>query len=510
MSWNEGYRTDIPYTYGYYAELNPTRIPMLFLLAGIEPPRINLACELGFGQGVGVNMNAAAENVVWYGTDFNPSQVCFARQLGAASGADIHLYDLSFRDFCMRDDLPEFDYIALHGIWSWISDENREHMLALFEKRLRTGGVVYISYNTQPGWAPMCPVRDLIKQYDDFMGARGKSILERVDESLAFMSSLLESKPKFLQDNPMVAKRLEWIGKQNRSYLAHEFFNAVWEPWSFARMARALSEARLEYACSANFGQALAGLGLSDEQQKLLNGIADPMFRECVRDFMFDTQFRKDYWVKGSLRVGAARKARGLRAQTVVLCSRPQDVPREIKGSFGSVTIAEDVHAGLVEVLGDMRVHAVGEMEKALAARNINISQIVQALCIYLERGHVGVTQDRNLAARARPHCEKLNGFAMDIAQDSGDMPWMASPLLGGAVNVSRFEQLFMRAMRLGAKDAAGMAAHVLETLGNANQRMTREGKPIESDEESLAELTSQAQAFLEKRLPVLRALQTF
>jgi len=44
--------------------------------------------------------------------------------------------------------LPDFDYIGLHGIWSWISDENRQVIVDFIRKKLKVGGVLYISYNT--------------------------------------------------------------------------------------------------------------------------------------------------------------------------------------------------------------------------------------------------------------------------------------------------------------------------------------------------------------------------
>jgi len=40
-------------------------------------------------------------------------------------------------------------------------------------------------------------------------------------------------------------------------------------------------------------------INLTEEQQAILNGIPDRMFRQTVRDFFVNQQFRKDYWVKG-------------------------------------------------------------------------------------------------------------------------------------------------------------------------------------------------------------------
>jgi hypothetical protein len=63
--WTSGYVADIGYTFGYYGELNPLSANLALLSAGIVPPEVKTACELGFGQGVSVNIHAAASNVTW-------------------------------------------------------------------------------------------------------------------------------------------------------------------------------------------------------------------------------------------------------------------------------------------------------------------------------------------------------------------------------------------------------------------------------------------------------------
>ena len=116
IDWSEGYVADIDYTYGYYAELNPLRIKLAFLHEGLVFPEVGTACELGFGQGLSTNIHAAASVTEWHGTDFNPSQASFAQQLALTSGSGAELHDDAFADFARRPDLPEFDFIALHGI----------------------------------------------------------------------------------------------------------------------------------------------------------------------------------------------------------------------------------------------------------------------------------------------------------------------------------------------------------------------------------------------------------
>ena len=64
-TWSEGYVADIGYTHGYYTELNPLRSRFALIKAGLKPPSIRNACELGFGQGVSVNIHAAASGTAW-------------------------------------------------------------------------------------------------------------------------------------------------------------------------------------------------------------------------------------------------------------------------------------------------------------------------------------------------------------------------------------------------------------------------------------------------------------
>jgi SAM-dependent methyltransferase len=204
MSWTSGYVADIGYTFGYYPELNPLRANLAFLNTGLVCPQIHTACELGYGQGLSTNLHAAASNTQWWGTDFNPSQAGFAQELSAVSGAGANLYDEAFADFADRPDLPEFDYIGIHGIWSWISHDNRQVLVDFVRRKLAVGGVLYISYNTLPGWAAFAPMRHLMTEHSEIIGAEGSGIVSRIDGAIDFAQKLLETNPLFSKANPLV------------------------------------------------------------------------------------------------------------------------------------------------------------------------------------------------------------------------------------------------------------------------------------------------------------------
>lgn len=224
----------------------------LFLNKGLVPPQVGAACELGFGQGLSATLHAAGSVTQWFGTDFNPAQAGFAQELAAISGTNACLYDEAFADFANRHDLPQFDYIGLHGIWSWISDENRAVIVEFIRRKLKVGGVLYISYNTLPGWAAFAPMRHLMTEHAEVIGSEGRGIVSRIDDAIEFADKLLATNPLFARANPLVGDRIQKLKEQNRHYLAHEYFNRDWHPMHFATMADWLEPAKVSYACSAN------------------------------------------------------------------------------------------------------------------------------------------------------------------------------------------------------------------------------------------------------------------
>ncbi len=504
--WTAGYVADIGYTFGYYQELNPLRSRLAFLNAGLLPPEQGAHCELGFGQGMSANIHAAASGRTWYATDFNPAQAGFAQALAQASGADAHLADQSFADFCARTDLPDFDSIGLHGIWSWISDENRALIVDFIRRKLKVGGVLYISYNTQPGWAAMAPLRDLLTEHSEVMGVPGQGIVSRIDGALEFAEQLFATNPSYARANPLVVDRIKSIKGQNRNYVAHEYFNRDWLPMPFAHMANWLAPAKIDYACSAHYLDYLDAINLTAEQQALLRDVPDAMFRETVRDFMVNQMFRRDYWVKGARRLNPLEQAEALRQHKVILVTPRSELALKVSGALGEATMNEAVYTPFLDLLADHQPRTLAQIEQAL--QGLSFGQISQAALLLTGAGHLAAVQDDATMANAKKYTDNLNAYLFNKARGSGEINYLASPLTGGGIGVSRFQQLFLLAMRQGRKQPAEWAMFVWQVLASQAQRILKDGKPLATDDENIAELIAQAETFAEKQLPILQALQ--
>lgn len=506
--WTDGYVADIGYTFGYYQELNPLRARLAFLNAGLVPPENGTHCELGFGQGMSTNIHAAASASTWYATDFNPAQAGFAQSLARISGANAFLTDEAFTEFCSRTDLPDFDSIGLHGIWSWINDDNRAVIVDFIRRKLKVGGVLYISYNTQPGWASMVPMRDLLAEHSEVMGVAAQGIVSRIGGALDFAEKLFATNPSYVKANPAVIERLKSIQGQNRNYLAHEYFNRDWLPMPFSRVAEWLAPAKVGYACSANYLDHIDAVNLTAEQQVFLKGIPDSMFRQTVRDFMVNQQFRRDYWVKGARTLNALEQTEAMRAQKVILLQARSDIPLKVTASLGEATMQEAVHNPILDVLADLKPKTLGQIEQAVKDKGVSFGQLMQAVLILASTGSLGAVQDDSLLSKAKKYADKLNAHLIDKSRASGDITNLASPVTGGGITVNRFPQLFLLAMSQGKKQPAEWAQFAWHVLAAQGQKILKDGKALETPEENIAELTMQATVFAQKQLPILKALQ--
>jgi hypothetical protein len=506
--WTAGYVAEIDYTYGYYPELNPLRSQLAMLYAGLEPPTKGTHCELGFGQGLSVNIHASASGHPWYGCDFNPAQARFAFSLAQASGAPAHLSDEAFAEFCTRTDLPSFDSIGLHGIWSWINDDNRAVIVDFLRRKLKVGGALYVSYNTQPGWAGMGPMRDLLAEHAQVMGVPGQGIGKRIQGALDFADQLLAVNPGYAKVHPQVAERIQAIKAHNRHYVAHEYFNGNWVPMSFSDMARALGSAKLDYACSANFSEHIDLLHLLPEQIQFLNDIPDPMFRQSVRDILVNQSFRKDYWIKGARKLSPMDKTDALRAQRVVLVQPRADVPLQIKGHTGGVTMQGTVYNPILDALADHKVHTLGQLEHTLKGQGISFGQMAQAVMILVGNGSLEPAQDEAAIAKATPCTHALNASLVNKARSVEHIQCLASPVTGGGITVTRPQQLCLLAGQQGLASPVEWAQYIWQLLQVQGQRLTKDGNTLETAQENLAELTTQTEAFATRQLPLLKALK--
>ncbi len=507
--WNEGYTSEINYTSGYYSELSPTRIRLALLSCGIEHsvPDNPDYLELGFGQGFSLNVNAATNSGQFWGTDFNPGQVANARQLANAMGKPITLLEDSFEELAARDDLPQFDIIALHGIWSWISHGARRAIIEIARKSLKPGGVLYTSYNVTPGWSPAWPLRILLSEYAKREGSG--PILNKVDESIQFVERVIGADAAYFVQNPQLASRLEQIKKHDRSYIAHEYFNAHWDPMPFAQVADQLAEAKLSFAASASILDNVPAISIPAAAFPVLDSIKDPIMRETTRDYFGNTQFRRDIFIKGGRPMAVYDFNRRVEATRFMLVGSVDQCPEKIHSSVGEIALRSDMYKPVAEALSKFpdQTASVAELMAAKGVEALNRAQVWEIMLVMTGAGFVAPIATSVTPKEDEAAAHSLNRALMDRAEAGVGVEFLAAPRLGTAITVSRIEQMLIRAILNGDKDPAESVRKSLESQG---QFLIVEGKTVQDQEESAKEMKRLLGEFNKNRAALLQRMGVY
>ncbi|WP_304334299.1 class I SAM-dependent methyltransferase [Conchiformibius steedae] len=505
-TWSHGYVSDIGYTYGYYPELNPLRAIVPMLQEGFAVPTIKNACELGFGQGVSLNAHAAAGTARWYGTDFNPAHAAFARDVAQQCGSQVLIADDDFATFCNRDDLPEFEFIGLHGIWSWISDENRRVIVDFIRRKLAVGGILYISYNTLPGWSAHAPIRHLLAMHDNRMASAANSRVQNVKNALDFGSRVLEHSHGLKQNAPNIAERLSEISKHDPSYLAHEYLNRDWHPMYYADLEQWLEPAKVGFACSASYLDDFPLCLFNPDQQKLMDEVAGTPLEQTVKDFILNKQFRRDFWVKGARKLNSIQLSQQRGKQRFVLTT-PRDKITLSISNYISINLMPEVFEPLLDILQDHQPHRVSDLCDKLQGK-LNEVQIFSALTLLHAKNDAALVQDEASVESARARCRAFNRMVTESARHNGEIYYLISPLSGSTLNMGRIDLLFAAAYLQGQQQPAQWAESVWRILQSYGQAMLKDGEALQGEEANLAELNRLAEEFAANRLTALKALQ--
>ena len=328
--WTGGYVSDVEYLPGFYPGQAPVMMDLGCIMGGFEParrPGSNDAfsyCDIGCGTGDTVAALAAANPAgQFWGIDLMPSHIARAEDFRRAAGLDnLTLVEADVAELAATGapELPQFDYVALHGLFTWVSADVRAGVVRFLNRFLRPGGVVYVGYNVLPGWADVIPIQKVLYEY---AGTRLGSSTDRVALAIDFLGRMIEAGGKGLdtsmRDRLFLDTDIPQLVQRQRRYFAHEFLNAQWQPRFHIDVARELAAAKLEYAASAGPMENFAGIGLSEAAQKLLATVPPGPLRETIEDYFLFRRFRRDLFVRGRREISAQTRETMLAEAALVL-----------------------------------------------------------------------------------------------------------------------------------------------------------------------------------------------
>jgi hypothetical protein len=439
----------------------------------------------------------------FYGVDFNPAHVMRARAMAAAAAlSNVEFLERSFEDLS-DEPLPEFDFITLHGVYSWISPELRQSIVRFIARRLKPGGIVYVGYNAMPGSTSGLAVQRLL--HDLGVQARGQSD-QKVLWAMSILEKLKATEAVSFAGNEVVDRIIELRDRGRHRgrfrYLAHEYLNDHWHPMYHADVAREMSAAKLTYVGSADLLSNFQQFTLTPSQRELIGGLDDRTLKETVRDMCCPVRFRQDVFIRGARPSSAARQEALLRRIRLALTIPRANFLMQLKVPAGDADL-QPSYATIADALatGPRIVDELLDLPELRGKSGTLAAEFVGVL--------VGTAQAmpmRDPADIDPAPADRLNRVLTEDLEEAAptDVKSFAVASLGSGVTMSCPQALVLRNLLTGRPtDYDELSRELLGKTRSHGQRVLKDGEPVESEAEALALTRGNVSAVTSELLPV-------
>ena len=274
-------------------------------LLGLSPAPASTARILEIGSSYGGNLISQAlfyPKATFTGIEIAPTQV----SVGKTYIDQLGITNLALLEGDVNEShhhLGTYDYIIAHGFYSWVDEETKDNFLRLCKEHLAENGILYMSYNTYPGWHKMDSVRALLEFANkdvDTLNHRekvrhGKTVASKLGALMLEYDTVKSQQASFLQS-------LRQTLQKQDCYVGHDHLEPVNTPVYFHQCIDHMTEHGFTYLCDCDLN--LSFPDVYDETLRTkLQELAphDPLAREQYIDFILNTAFRKSLFThKGS------------------------------------------------------------------------------------------------------------------------------------------------------------------------------------------------------------------
>lgn len=491
--WSHGYDVSVGYSHGFYREMAPDWLDFCAWVGGFEPPqragRPFRYLELGSGQGFGLCLLAAANpSAEFVGVDFQPDHIEHSTGLAKAAGlSNVRFVQADFLD--LAEDWPKdfgtFDYVALHGTLSYLTSSLRDALVTCLSHATVPGGLVYVSYNAQPGCLSTIPLQHFSRRIKEATAKEGAAAVE---EAISRLDRLAAGNAPVFFALPALKTRLEALKTRDEAYLVHEYLPESWTIFWHSDVAREFRVANLEYVASATLADNLVREFLQAPIYQAVAEQENEDLRQDMESFIVNQAFRRDIFSRGPAPGARSPGKEGARAHLAAALDSSSSVSFET--SFGTISWDPAVFGAIVEAVarGPKRLDELFALPNATRWKPRHILLLlVHATVLALEAAEPG---DPDVAQR-------FNAVVARAVSEGAPYGALATATLGSGITVSDIDLMLLDAW--------------LESSGKANtstlaeglsQRLAKAGRGDGAENP-----TSMATMFVDQTLPRWREL---
>lgn len=274
-----------------FSQTHPGHLATIAHFHGMSPAPTAAMRVLELGCGSGGNlipMALQSPGASFIGIDLSASAIARAK----AEADELGLRNIAFRhlDIMAADaGLGSFDYILVHGVYSWVPPFVRERILALFGELLRPQGIAYVSYNALPG----CRLRDLARDVMLYETRDIEEPLERVRVARAAIKRFAEATDPGSFYGAALRERLQQIDEIPDNVLYHDDLNPGARAFALHEVLHAAAPHGLQFLAEASFPNNFGGA--QGPAQQILNAIPvdEPLRQEQSLDLLIGRCFRQ-------------------------------------------------------------------------------------------------------------------------------------------------------------------------------------------------------------------------
>lgn len=264
-------------------------------LMGLQPAPAANAKVLELGCSMGGNIITQAlyyPDAEFVGIDLSGRQVAQGNAIIEKMG--LKNVRLEEKDILTVDEsFGKFDYIIVHGIWSWVPDAVKDKIFSICRNNLTEHGIAYISYNVYPGWKRQEQLREI-------MYFAGRDVLEETLEArtrkgldaLKALAEILENDKGLGGGGKLPA--IQKILNHNFYYIAHEYMEAFNDPIYVNGFIEWANRHRLAYIGDTDLHVSFVSWMAEHTQERILAlAGGDYVAKEFYSDILSDRQFRR-------------------------------------------------------------------------------------------------------------------------------------------------------------------------------------------------------------------------
>ncbi|HFC6369108.1 TPA: methyltransferase regulatory domain-containing protein [Neisseria lactamica] len=264
-------------------------------LMGLQPAPAANAKVLELGCSMGGNIITQAlyyPDAEFVGIDLSGRQVAQGNAIIEKMG--LENVRLEEKDILTIDEsFGKFDYIIVHGIWSWVPDAVKDKIFSICRNNLTEHGIAYISYNVYPGWKRQEQLREI-------MYFAGRDVLEEPLEArtrkgldaLKALAEILENDKGLGGGGKLPA--IQKILNHNFYYIAHEYMEAFNDPIYVNGFIEWANRHRLAYIGDTDLHVSFVSWMAEHTRERILALAGDDYIaKEFYSDILSDRQFRR-------------------------------------------------------------------------------------------------------------------------------------------------------------------------------------------------------------------------